>query len=111
VLPAATSYSSMSPWNATASTCGSTVEMLRSSSAARRFPGRPDSVSRATPRWPAAARAALRRQVVGGIRIQGFRTLKIKECFSRSDSRAKGPAAKPQEPLNLFSFSRIRLSA
>jgi hypothetical protein len=48
---------------------------------------------------------------VGGIRNQAFRTLKIKECFSRSGSRAKGPAAKSQEPLNLFSFFRIRLSA
>jgi hypothetical protein len=49
--------------------------------------------------------------VCWGIRNQAFRTLKIKECFSRSDSRAKGPAAKPQEPLNPFSFFRIRLSA
>jgi hypothetical protein len=48
---------------------------------------------------------------VGGIRNQAFRILKINECFSRSDSRAKGLAAKSQEPLNLFSFFRIRLSA
>jgi hypothetical protein len=49
----------------------------------------------------------VRLKVVGGIRNQAFRTLKIKECFSRSDSRAKGPAAKSQEPLNLFSFSEV----
>jgi hypothetical protein len=39
-----------------------------------------------------------------GIRNRAFRTLKIKECFSRSDSRAKGPAPKPQEPLNPLIF-------
>jgi hypothetical protein len=48
---------------------------------------------------------------IGGIRNQAFRILKIKECFSRLDSRAKGLAAKSQEPLNLFSFFRIHLSA
>jgi hypothetical protein len=48
---------------------------------------------------------------VGEIRNQAFRTLKIKECFSRSDSCVKVLVAKPQEPLNPFSFFRIRLSA
>jgi hypothetical protein len=54
---------------------------------------------------------AKERESVGGIRNQAFRTLKIKECFSRSDSGAKGPAAKSQEPLNLFSSFRSRFSA
>jgi hypothetical protein len=53
----------------------------------------------------------LSQKVVGGIRNPAFRTPKIKECFSRSDSRAKGPAAKPQKPLNLFLFFRSRLSS
>jgi hypothetical protein len=51
---------------------------------------------------------AAQSMAVGGIRNQAFRTLKIKECFSRSDSGAKGPTAKSQEPFSSF---RSRFSA
>jgi hypothetical protein len=48
---------------------------------------------------------------VWGIRNQALRAIKIKECFSRSDSCTKDPEAKSLEPLNLSSSFRSRFSA